>query len=168
MGANISLVRDFVAIVALAVAIISAGVAILTLRRNSRVQKAQFVANLTRDFFQDSDLRRFFYRIDYERFRFDSKEVAEFKGSEDERHLDALLYQYNMVGRLVRVGVISPEDVEFLLFEIVQVFKNADVKRYIAWLDTEFEKFGDYGSSQRRRPVDDVRWFLEKIGSDES
>src|SRR5215210_7254383 len=105
MSADISVLRDFVAVLALVVAMTSAVVAVLTLRRNSRVQKAQFIANLSRDFFQDSDLRKFFYKIDYEKFRFDPTTVAEFKGSEDERHLDALLYQYNMVGRLVRLGV---------------------------------------------------------------
>lgn len=165
MRVDISVLRDFVAVLALVVAMTGAVVAVLTLLRNSRVQKAQFIANLTKDFFQDSDLRKFFYKIDYERFRFDPANVAEFKGSEDERYLDALLYQYNMVGRLVRLGVVSQEDMEFLLFEMVQVFKNADVKKYIAWLEGEFEKFGGYGGSQRRRPADDARWLLEQVGS---
>lgn len=165
MNTGISVLRDFVAVIALVVAMTGAVVAVLTLLRNSRVQKAQFIANLTKDFFQDSDLRKFFYKIDYEKFRFDSTKLAEFKGSEDERHLDLLLYQYNMVGRLVRLRVVSQEDVEFLLFEMVQVFNNAEVKKYIAWLDTEFEKFGGYGFSQRRRPADDARWLLEQVGS---
>jgi hypothetical protein len=165
LSVDISILRDFVAVLALVVAMTSAVVAVLTLLRNSRVQKAQFIANLTKDFFQDSDLRKFFYKVDYEKFRFDPTKVAEFKGSEDERHLDALLYQYNMVGRLVRLGVISQEDVEFLLFEMVQVFKNTEIQKYITWLETEFEKFGGYGFSQRRRPADDARWLLEQVGS---
>src|SRR4029077_11344632 len=91
LSTDISVLRDFTAVLALVVAMTSAVVAVLTLLRNSRVQKAQFIANLTKDFFQESELRKFFYKIDYEKFYFDPTKVAEFKGSEDERHLDALL-----------------------------------------------------------------------------
>jgi hypothetical protein len=164
MSTDISVLRDFVAVIALVVAMVGAVVAVVTLIRNSRVQKAQFIANLVKDLFQDGDLRKFYYKVDYEKFHFDPEKVSDFKESEDERHLDALLYHYNTVGRLVRLGVISQDDVEFLLFEIVQVFKNSEVEKYIAWLDSEFKKFGAYGYSQRRRPVDDARWLLEQVG----
>jgi hypothetical protein len=157
---KISALRDVATMLALVVGSVSAVVAVLALRLNSRVQKAQFVTNLTNDFFGDSDLQRFYYKVDYERFLFD---VAQFKGSEDERHLQALLYRYNMVGRLVRLGAIAVTDVEFLVFELVQVFKNSEVRRYLAWLNDEYEEYGGYGKNKRRRPFDDACWLLERL-----
>ena len=63
------------------------------LRRNWRVQKAQFLANITNDLFDDTDLRKFYYAIDYEKFNFAESKLDEFKGSDQERYLDALLYR---------------------------------------------------------------------------
>jgi hypothetical protein len=163
MSSGISVVRDAATIIALLVGSVSAAVAVLTLRRNSRVQKAEFVASLAKDFYDDSDLRKFYYKIDYEEFKFDLDKLDSFKGSEDERRLDALLFRYNMVGRLVRLRTISISDIEFMIFELVQVFKNAEVAKYISWLSDEYEKHGTYGTNKRLRPLDDAKWLLEQL-----
>lgn len=152
--------------IALALGGLIAGVGLLVnflqLRRNWRVQKAQFLASITKDLFEDNDLRRFFYEIDYEKFHFDEENLGAFKGSDSERHLDALLYRYNLIGRLVRMGVLDFNETEFLFFEIGQVFKNTDVAKYLRWLDIEYGKHGSIGQSTRKRPYDDARWLVER------
>lgn len=102
------------------------------LRRNWRVQKAQFLANITNDLFDDTELRKFFYAIDYEKFSFSEAKIEEFKGSDNERHLDALLYRYNLLGRLVRMNILQRSEIEFILFEMAQVFKNSEVAKYVS------------------------------------
>lgn len=127
------------------------------LRRTSRVQKSEFLFRVTDDLFTDSEFREFFYKVDYEKIDFDPDN---FKGTKDERHLDALLYRYDLLGRLVKTNILAIKDIEFIAFEIVQVLKNKEVEKYIAWLDDQFRI---YGGGKRVRPHDDVRWLLERL-----
>jgi hypothetical protein len=156
---NPSEVATTVAATAAAIGVV---VAAVQFWRNARVQQAQFVSNLIRDHFEREELRRFFYRVDYEEFEFSKEDLAGFKGSDDERLLDELLYKYNHVAQLVRLGVIALSDIEFIMFEMIQIFKNTAVIEYISWLDGEYAKHGGYGGSLRRRPFDNARWLLEQ------
>lgn len=135
----------------------------LQLLRSWRVQKAQFLSNITKDLFDEGDLRRFFYKIDYEKFVFDPEALDSFKGSDNERYLDSLLYRYNHLGSLVRMKILEIGEIEFLIFEIVQVFKNKEVDKYISWLESEYKKHGSIGSNSRKRPYDDARWLIERL-----
>ena len=140
----------------------------IQLRRNWRVQKAQFLSTINKDFFEDSDFRKFFYKIDYREFKFDEKKIDIFQGSDDERHLDALLYQYNLLGQLVRMKLLKIEELEFIAFEIVRIFDNDDVKKYLAWLDKEYEQFGNIGKSRRKRSFDNARWLVGKLSESDN
>ncbi len=133
--------------------------------RNGKTQRAQFVLNVIDKLFSDGDGRKFFYKVDYEKFQFSStpEGLKTFKGSDDERHLDALLYRYDSIGRMIRMNIIEMEDVEPFLFEIIQVLRNSAVRDYIAWLESEFEKFGAVGANRRARPHDDARWLVEQL-----
>jgi len=163
MNMSVTDLRDIATIVAALVAAIGATVAVIQLRRNFRVTKAQFVASTAKDFFDDSELRKFFYQIDYEKFSFD---LGSFKGSDEERRLDALLYRYNHIAGLVRIKILTTRDIEFILFELAQVFKNSEVRKYIQWLDSEFVKHGAIGTNVRRRPLDDARWLFDQLVND--
>lgn len=135
----------------------------IQLRRGWRVQKAQFLTSITNDLFNDSDLRKFFYEIDYEKFTFSEENLEHFKGSDQERYLDSLLYRYNLLGRLVRMGLLNVNEIEFLIFEMAQIFKNPEVSNYISWLEKEYGQYGKIGSNHRARPYDDARWLIDKL-----
>ena len=126
-------------------------------------KKHNFLANITNDLFDDTDLRKFFYEIDYEKFSFSEGKLDEFKGSDQERHLDALLYRYNLLGRLVRMKVLRRTEIEFMFFEMTQVFKNAEVSKYLSWLEREYVQYGGIGKNTRKRPYDDARWLIEEL-----
>lgn len=163
MAIDLTIARDAATTVAVFVTAASAVFAALTYYRSSRVQSAQFVANLSRDLLATAELRQFYFHIDYEKFRFDSSAIAAFKGSDDERRLVALLYQYNMIGRLIQMGVVSYDDIDFLVFEVIQVLSNTQVQNYLAWLDAEFSKHGRIGPNARKRPFHDARWILDDL-----
>ncbi len=160
--------RDIVLSIGLLLTVVGLCANFVQLRRNWRVQKAQFLTNITNDLFDDNDLRKFFYKIDYDKFQFSETRLRKFKGSDDERHLDALLYRYNLLGRLVRMKLLDIKEIEFLIFEIAQVFKNTQVLKYIQWLETEYQKHGTLGTNQRTRPYDDARWLIETLSKPES
>jgi len=50
---------------------------------------------------------------------------------------------------MVRNGTIRRHEIEFVVFEIVQVFKNEDIQNYLKWLDGEFETHGKLGAKKR-------------------
>ena len=95
--------------------------------------------------------------------RLDEKKIDKFKGSDEERWLDAILYRYDVIGRMVRTNTIPLNDIEYVLFEIIQVYKNKDVINYLKWLDGEFAIHGKLGKNKRKRAHDDFRWLAEKI-----
>ncbi|EMN7430270.1 hypothetical protein WB904_002798 [Vibrio parahaemolyticus] len=136
---------------------------LVQLRRNYKVNKAQFLQSVVSDLFEDSEFRKFWYRVDYNQFHFNEKCVNEFIGSEDERHLDALLIKYNILCRYVRMGLLKKNEVEFLLFDIARAFHNPSVIAYISWLENEYKLYGNIGESKRNRPFDDLQWFIERI-----
>lgn len=102
---------------------------------NSKATKARFVLDLNKWFNDDDKERAFFYRLDYTEddrtFRFDPDR---FRHSEDERHLDSLLYKLNHVGTLLRLGLLTREDLGSISFIATQTLKNKDVLKYLEWL----------------------------------
>ncbi|MFX0556939.1 hypothetical protein ACOCEA_09075 [Maribacter sp. CXY002] len=135
------------------------------MKESSRVNRVRFIYDLTNDLFADDKIREFFYKIDYEKFEFefDDKKIEKFKGSDEERWLDTILYRYDVIGRMVRTETMPLKDIEYILFEIIQVYKNKDVRNYLKWLDGEFDTHGKLGKSKRKRAHDDFRWLAEKI-----
>lgn len=129
------------------------------MRRGAKVQRLDFLFRITNDLFTNSDFREFFYKIDYEQFTFDVARIDDFKHSPAERHLDALLYRYDLLARLVRSRVLNVSDIEFVAFEVVQVLKNVHVRKYLSWLELEFSKH----SPIKTRPHDDAQWLYEKL-----
>lgn len=99
--------------------------------------RASFVLEIHRWFRQNLDETKFFYRLDYDTcadgFSF---EPASFPHSEDEQHLDALLYKLVFVGGLLRRGVLDREDLEWMRFIVLTVLSNEQVQKYLEWLQT--------------------------------
>ena len=122
-------------------------------------QKTRSQGELIKELFDDSELRKFFYKVDYEEFKFDTnKEFLEkFKGSDDERRLDSLLFKYNYVGKLVRDQYLDIDDINFLIFPMLQVYNNLDIKRYFDWLDSENIRWGNQNYIRHG----DYRWLME-------
>lgn len=123
-------------------------------------QKIKSVGDLIKDIFDDSEIRKFFYKIDYDEFKFlDTKSFLKvFKGSDDERMLDSMLYKYNYVGKLVRSNYLDINDINFLIFGMLQVYNDDNVKRYLKWLDSENKKWGDESFIMHS----DFRWLMEE------
>ncbi len=128
--------------------------AYVQLRRAAGVQRAQFLLDTTKQYFGDADGRRLYYDIDYDRFKLtfvngEPSEVSRgdapakpFIRSNEERLLDALLYTLDSIGRIVELGVLTGREAALFRFQARRVFDNADVKRFLEWLDKERARFG--------------------------
>jgi hypothetical protein len=130
---------------------------------NSRATKARFVLELNKWFNEEAAEKSFFYRLDYSLssngFRFDPKT---FPHSDDERHLDAILYKLNHVGALLKAGVIGIHDLGWVKFIAAATFRNKEVLSYLEWLKSPGE-VPDHSSF-----ADAVFLFEQLFGIDES
>ena len=109
------------------------------LERNILVTKAQFIMDITERYFQNDDVRKFYYKLDYGNWKFDAKNFEE---SDEERWLDHLLYTFDVIGQLVKIGTITIEDIEILAFQADRVLENEEVKKYLDWLDADYLRQG--------------------------
>jgi hypothetical protein len=104
-------------------------------RETARSTRARFVLDLNKWFNEDEKERAFFYRLDYSKsnnaFVFNPEEFAH---SEEERHLDTILYKLNHVGALLRGGVVAREDLTWIKFTVATTLRNKQVQMYLKWL----------------------------------
>lgn len=145
--------------VATSLALLIAGVGLLQTARQlgegAKIRRGQFLLEATDRYFADTAVRRLFYDIDYGRFKiqFDEggepstfirgdQEPQDFVGSDEERHLDSLLYTFDAVGRVVEVGALNRSDAKIFEFQANRVFQDPSVKRLLEWLDGERKRFG--------------------------
>jgi hypothetical protein len=114
--------------------LVSAVIAFDRTNLESKALKARFAFDINQAFFQSDSEREFFYKIEHEQFLFDP---LKFPQSDDERSLDRILYRLSLVGKLLRDGVLSLDDVQFMKYVAKSVLTNRAVLDYLAWLKNE-------------------------------
>ncbi len=126
----------------------------IQIRRGAKTQRAQFLLETTERYFGDTEGRRLYYVIDYGTFKLDFENgnpkmvhrsgIAKkpFIGSDEERWLDNLLYTLDVIGRIAELGALTRQEARIFAFQAARVFKNADVRSFLAWLDEERKRFG--------------------------
>jgi hypothetical protein len=107
------------------------------LRSGQRAQQTQIAIHLHDDFFNAPELRAFLYRLDYaggERAWIFNPDT--FPHSDEEKHLDLLLYKLSFIGMLVRARDIHVRDLLWLKVETAIVLENKSVLSYLEWLQS--------------------------------
>lgn len=112
------------------------------LRQSRRTSQSEFLFNIMTWYLNDPDLRSFFYRLDYNSWRFDENTVS---GSDEEPQLDKILFVFDLLGHLVDASNISQENLATIRFEASRVLHNPEVERYLSWLDKEYRQVGQPG-----------------------
>jgi hypothetical protein len=101
-----------------------------------------------------------YYRIDYNKFQFD---IDKFPLSDDEPHVDRLIYFFDAVGWLVKMKALTMDEVSLLAYQAQRVLKNPEVSAYLDWLDEEYAKGGD-AVQPTERPVSLLMRLLRHHG----
>lgn len=100
----------------------------------ARATRARFVLDLNQEFLNNDAERDFFYKLDYQDFQFDSSTFAQ---SNDERQLDRLLYKLSYVGKLLRDGLVTLEDISNIRHIASRTLRNTEVIKYLRYLKEE-------------------------------
>jgi hypothetical protein len=110
--------------------------ALLSLRKTVRVQRADFLLKLTERYFKNEEVRDFYYKIDWEVPSLNLDQVAL---SKEERLLDSLLYSFDEIGAVLRLGVIDEKQARIFAFQASRVLHNEYVKSYLKMLDADYD-----------------------------
>jgi hypothetical protein len=113
--------------------------AAITLRGSVRVRRAEYLLKLTERYFKDADIRKFYYKIDWGNWRL---EGTIGRGSDEERWLDSLLYSFDEIGHVLRLGVLDESDARLFAFQASRVLQNEHVSNYLKMLDDDYRKEG--------------------------
>src|SRR4051812_27799600 len=84
------------------------------IKRTRRVDRAKFILDVTARYFNDAEARKFYYQLDYDFWKFD---LDKFPLSDEERWLDSMIYTFDLIGRMIRINVLSIDDVSILAFQ---------------------------------------------------
>ncbi len=101
------------------------------LRLGGRRKRAEFIVSVFNQFVTDSESSQALYDIEYDRLKYSER----FHESEDERHLDRLLYYFEKIAALYDLGTVSLKDLELVRYEFLRVYRNEAVKEYFVTLD---------------------------------
>ncbi|WP_157726321.1 hypothetical protein [Imhoffiella purpurea] len=115
--------------------IIGGSIAVATLRYNSKTNRSKFIFDLTDSFIKDPLTRKFWYRLDYEDWKFD---LHSFRHSEEEQQIDALLYRFSVAGQLLKNRSLSHEDLRNVYPIARQFFANIEIRKYLKFNMIDF------------------------------
>jgi hypothetical protein len=110
-----------------------------TLRKTVRVQRADFLLKLTERYFKSEEVREFYYRLDWDDW---TLSPDQFTSSKEERLLDSLLYSFDEIGQVLRLGVLDENQARIFAFQASRVLGNEQVQEYLRRLDTDYRSEG--------------------------
>src|SRR3954470_23553474 len=113
--------------------------AAITLRSSVRVRRAEYLLKLTERYFKDADVRKFYYKVDWGNWQLEGTIGS---GSDEERWLDSLLYSFDEIGHVLRLGVLNENDARLFAFQASRVLQNEHVSSYLKMLDDDYRKEG--------------------------
>jgi hypothetical protein len=119
-----------------AVSVLFAG---FTLRRTIKVQRGDFLLKLTERYFQDKALQDLYLKIDWGKSTFDPRNLG---NDPEERLLDRLLYLFDEIGQLLRLGVLDKRQASIFAFQASRVFRNEKIREYLRILDSDYRGEG--------------------------
>jgi hypothetical protein len=117
------------------IGLVSLYLAFQQIRLSRFAQQTQVTIELHKEFLRDEVRTRFIYQLDYE----SHTEVWKFNPdnfplSEEERHLDGLLYFLSFVGLLVKNGSLKTSNLIWLRSWVAMILENKEVLKYLNWL----------------------------------
>jgi hypothetical protein len=129
------------------IALIGGAIALQNLRLNARTNKSKFIVDLTESIIKDKEVTDFWYRLDYDDWKFD---LTNFRRSAEERHIDILLSRCAVIGQVLRAGSVSKADLTNIFILIRQVFSNEEIRNYLRFNMLDF--YRDAGRLETQWP----------------
>jgi hypothetical protein len=137
-------ILDFIKVASGLFVVIGGSIAVAALRHNSKTNRSKFIFDLTESFLKDPSTRKLWYRLDYDDWKFD---LTNFRHSDEEQQIDALLYRFSVVGQLLRNRSICHEDLRNIYTIVRQFFTNIEIRNYLRFNVIDFWRVAGHKDS---------------------
>jgi len=101
------------------------------IRKSNLLKRAEYIVKLYNQFVNDKQMIDFYYKIEYGMLEYKD----DFHLSEEEKNLDKILGHFSNIGRLFFMRILKPEDLEFLEYEFIILYKSEFIQNYFGFLD---------------------------------
>ena len=111
--------------------LVGIAVAVWQLRVQTKSQGAVFLIDLLKVIYENEQLQRAFYNIEYNKFVYNNN----FHQNHNERVLDSLLFHLNLICSLFEKRVITAKEFAHFQYIIERVLENDEIHKYLDWLE---------------------------------
>jgi hypothetical protein len=151
---------DVIAAAAFLIASVSLLVSARSFRKTSRAQQVKSLFDVVNQHFSSAAVLKLFDKLDMNK---NNPHVYKFPGSYNPGDTDTatpskLLYAFDVVGRMLRLGILTRKDVNLIAFRVYRTLKNEEVEKFLQYLDGDYKQF-----SPDFRAHDDARYLFEKL-----
>lgn len=112
------------------------------------------IKDIVETFITNRKIRKAFYIFEYGKFTYNES----FHGSRLENIVDNYLSFLDMLGELVRVGMISLNDLKVLHYEIFRIYKNQELQKYLYALEHFYK-----AEKINKKPFSNFRLMAENL-----
>ena len=94
-----------------------------------KLASVNIVAQTLKEYVSDAGMKIMFYKIDYNKFRYDRD--TRFQEPADEYELDKLLSHFSTVALAWKNGVTHPDDLVIVKYYVIRIMRNPGVILYV-------------------------------------
>lgn len=106
--------------------------AVIELKQNKNINRANLVKELYLGFYENEDILEVFYDIEYDEYPNCSTYDEELHHSEYGKKVDKLLSFFEVVCNLYYRKMITTDDLSIFSYEMLRVFNNAKIQKYLS------------------------------------
>lgn len=127
---KVFLSQDFKNLGLLLIAFVGVCLTLKQMKQKYKTQKAVFFKELYSTMFSDQEIRNAFYKIEYNKFKYEH----EFHGSEEEKCMDRLLSFVDLICDFYDQKILTKREMSTFKYEFLRIFKNENIKKYLEFL----------------------------------
>ena len=150
-------ISETIKIIAILIASLGLFLNFWQLLQSNKLRRVELVSKTLFLIFDDKDIANIFYKLEYDEFKYNDN----FHGSKDEKKVDKLLTALDILGKQHNIGLISLKDVETISYEILTVYHNKELNKYLNFLDNWYKS-----KKLKKIPFNDFRQLAKKIETD--
>lgn len=105
---------------------------------------------------EDRDISKIFYKLEYDEFKYSDN----FHNSKEEVKLDKILVLFNILSKQYYDKLIGLDDIEEISYDIMTVYDNKEVQKYLTYLDGWYKDNG-----YKKMPYYNFRKLAEEVKS---
>jgi len=124
------------------------------MKTNNTQRKNELISNVLFKLLDDKDISNIFYKLEYNAFKYSDS----FHHSKEEVKLDKILVLFNILSKQYYDNLIEIDDIEEISYDMMTVYQNQEVQKYLAFLDGWYKDNG-----YKKMPYSNFRKLAKEV-----